>query len=117
MLIFWKIVLEMPNGICHEILVNIPIVTLEKTRYYWKAWVWVQKRYKTGLISHYSHKRAIEWNFEVIFTKDSNKDLVSQLSITNQQFLDIKGTTNSEAKLDVKDVGVFKLALLSFSEF
>ena len=30
MLIFLKIVLEIPIGICHEIVGDIPIVTLEK---------------------------------------------------------------------------------------
>ena len=107
----------MPTGICHEIIGDIPIVTLEKLGVIEKLKYGFRRDAKIGLISHYSHNRALEWNFEVIFTKDSNKDLVSQLSITNQQFLDIKGTTNSEAKLEVKDVGVFKLALLSFSEF
>ena len=72
MLIFKKQkILEMPTGIFHENIGDIPIITLEKLS--------VIERLEYGFrrdkkqISHYSHSRALGWNFEVIFTKGSNK--------------------------------------------
>ena len=97
----------MPTGICHKIIGHIPIVTPEKLGVIERLEYGFRRDTKTGLILHYSHSRALGWNFEVIFTKGSNKDLVSQFSITNQQFLDIKRITNSETKHEVKNVGVF----------
>ena len=99
----------MPTSICHKIIGHIPIVTPEKLGVIERLEHRFRRDNKTRLISHCSHSRALGWNFEVIFTKSSNKDLVAQFSILNQQFLDIKRITNSEAKHEVKDVGLFKL--------
>ena len=81
----------MPTGIFHENIGDIPIIILEKLGVIEKLEYGFRRDNKIGLISHYSHSRALGWNFEVIFTKGSNKDLVAQFSIANQQFLESNG--------------------------
>ena len=99
----------MPSGIDHEIVGDIPINLLEKHGVIERLAHGFHNETKKGLALHYSHDKKLGWKFEIIFSSGKSKDLIGQFYISNKEFIDIKRTGNSEAKLDIKDIGIFKL--------
>lgn len=100
---------DMPAGIEHEIVGDVSISYLEQVGVIEKLTYGFRRETKQGLNLHYSHSKDSGWKFEVIFSSGKNKDLIGQFQLDNKEFIDVKRTANSEARLEVKEIGVFKL--------
>lgn len=100
---------DLPAGIEHEIVGDVPIIFLENSGVIEQLAYGFRRETKQGLSLHYSHHKQHGWKFEVIFSSGRARDLIGQFQLSNKEFIDIKRTANSEAKIDVPNVGVFKL--------
>jgi hypothetical protein len=100
---------DMPADIEHRIVGDIPVTLLEKYGIIERLAFGFRADVKESLSLHFSQDREAGWNFEVILNVGKSKDMIGTFSIPNKDFLELRRTANSEAKLEVKGVGVFRL--------
>lgn len=102
-------ILDLPADIEHDIAGNVSIGLLEANGVLERLEHGFRRDTRQALNLHYSHHKLKGWHFEIIFNKGDNTDMVGQFDISNQDFFALKRAANSEAKLDIPNIGTFKL--------
>ena len=103
---------NLPFDLEHKIVGDIEVELLIKYGVIEKLSYSFQSTVVPYLFIHYSNDPESGWRFELIYSKGSTKDLISHFTFSNQYFLEIRRTANSESKLEIPKVGTFKLGPL-----
>ena len=100
---------DLPTDVRHQIVGDVKVKVLEKFGVIDK----LAHGFKAGTVEHlwmhYSNDRNSGWKFEVIFAKGRVKDMIGSFVISNEEFIDVRRTANSESKLEVPGVGTIRL--------
>lgn len=104
-----KRIRELPPDISHNIVGSIPMTLLEQNEVIEKMAYGFKRSGWKGLNLHYSHDRQKGWHFELIYRKKKTQDLIGQFDLTNERFIELKRTANSEALFEVPQVATFRL--------
>ncbi|CAG9322858.1 unnamed protein product [Blepharisma stoltei] len=102
-------ILDLPADVQHDVAGNVSIVTLENNGVIERLEYGFRKDTKNSLELHYSHHKKKGWHFEIIFNQGESSDMIGQFNLSNEEFLNLKRSANSEAKLDIPNIGTFRL--------
>jgi hypothetical protein len=104
-----KDISELPPDVKHQIVGDVRVDVLQKYSVIERLAHGFKSNISRDLWLHFSNDRRFGWKFEVIYVRGKTKDMIGSFSLNNQEFIDIKRTANSEARLEVPGVGTFKL--------
>jgi alpha-tubulin suppressor-like RCC1 family protein len=104
-----KKIRELPPDVSHNIVGSIPMTLLEENEVIERMAYGFKRSGWKGLNLHYSHDKQRGWHFELIYRKGKTQDLIGQFDLSNERFIELKRTANSEAFFDVPQVATFRL--------